>query len=59
MQTGVGAVEGDANVWKKSRAIWRSKKHSGYTETRLVAQGPRDRMHAIARKCAYMWARPM
>ena len=26
MKIDVGAVDGDANVWKKSRAIWRNEK---------------------------------
>ena len=62
MQTGVGAVEGDANVRKKFRAIWRSQKKVvgnplWKSETKLVALGVRDRMHAIVPKWADMWAR--
>ena len=61
----MGAVDGDANVWKSIVAFDRVEKNRswepplGDTETELIALGLRDRMHAMAPKFAYMCARPM
>ncbi len=63
MQTGVGAVEGEANVRKKFRAIWRSQKKvvenpPPVDRKEARCTGVRDRMHAVAPKWADMRARP-
>ena len=63
VKIGVRVVDVGAIEWKMFGASWRIKKNSfgsllQQTETVLLAQRQRDRMHAIAPNYADMRARP-